>query len=100
LVTVGELDAGSIKCPPYRRDRSLLEVISALKSQHGVDRHLCRSGKVPNTQAESPPSHATLDRQKNRNIVMIPLQTISSRRSANKQSFDMSLGFYSQCKLN
>ena len=73
LITVGELDAGLLECLAYRRDGPLLQLLSALKSQHGVDRHLRRRGKVPNTQTQGPAGHPTLDRGKNHDIIMILL---------------------------
>jgi hypothetical protein len=74
LITVGELDPSGLKRPPDRLDRSLLQFISALKSGQGVHRYLGRRCKVPNTQAESPPGHPTLDWQKNRTFIPISVE--------------------------
>jgi hypothetical protein len=100
LVSIGELDPSGHKRRPYRLDRSLFQLFSALKSQHGIDPHLRRRGKIPNTQAESPAGHPTLDRQKNSDIIMNWLSAISFRCSANEQSFAMSFVFYSQGKFD
>jgi hypothetical protein len=73
LITVGELDP-SLKRPPDRLDRSLLQFFSALKSGQGVHRHLGRRRKVPNAQTETPPGHPTLDWQKNRTVIPISVE--------------------------
>jgi hypothetical protein len=74
LITIGELDAGRLKCTLQRVNRPLLQFLSPLKPSNRVNRHLGRCSEVANAQPQGRTSHSTLHGQQNHINVPISVE--------------------------